>query len=87
MTKRIKLTGKEIMDLATFAGIGVKYELDEDEQESEYWVSTCHPDGLIDEGQPDKRFHFEHVVSIVDYPEEGVMGLGEMTVTEAKAEE
>ena len=72
----ISLTVREIMDLAKYSGI----DLDEnnasdiDEMETIVCLCSCHPDGVKNEDGSIEHFNF--VIYFEDYPEEGVIPLG-----------
>jgi hypothetical protein len=72
----ITLTGKEIKDLAEFAGFLVDASLSsEDELETEFNIYDCPPEGVRDDDGIIE--HYAHCVIISEYPEEGCCPLGE----------
>ncbi len=75
------LTGKEILDLARYAGIitGDDPVIDQDILDTEYTVSKCHPDGVMVEGSDEEPVKYNHVAYHSEYPEEGVYPLGNPT--------
>jgi hypothetical protein len=77
----ITLTGKEIVDLARFAGFSVDTHGMTDELETEYTVMNCPKKGLKDEDN-NNTYHSKCVAYISDYQEEGFQNLGTIKVME-----
>lgn len=74
----IELIGKEIFDLARFAGFDIKKPSDDDLLEYEYTIKPCPKDGLTDgEHDTTPATHYKNIAYISDYPEEGSCGLGD----------
>lgn len=81
-TDIVTLTGKEILDLAEFAGFTVEPP-SEDELESEITIAHCPENGLEDrDGAFVDRTTYNLIAYITDYPDEGSIGLGEPLCTE-----
>ena len=78
--QQITLTGQQILEMATFAGIMIdeKYTLDDAEKETEFELS-CNMEGIeINcEDEPEGDGKYTHAIWIAEYPEEGVLPLGE----------
>jgi len=79
----ITLTGKEIMDLAEFAGFEFSERTRgdahlEEMQETEYVVTDCPVQGVALDEQSTDRHHYPHIAYLAEYPEEGVQPLGEV---------
>lgn len=77
--KSITLTVLEILDLAKATGIkteGSEYEIDKDEQESEYTITEAKGGSEVgdEDGKNPKRY--KHTTYITEYPEEGTYPLG-----------
>lgn len=71
----ITLTGAQIAELAEFVGAGT-IELGEIEAETEVTICDCPAGGLGDEeGGPVS--HYDYVAYLTEYPEEGMLGLGD----------
>ena len=71
------LTGKEIIDLAIFAGLSIdKNSLGEDELETEFTLMACPKEGVLDEDDM-SRTRYASIAYISEYPEEGCMPLGD----------
>jgi len=76
--KMITLTVNEIYDLARFAGFPLDENVkpDEDEGESTITIGDCPDKGLSDEGDQVCR-KYRHAAWSEEYPEEGMVGLGD----------
>ena len=59
MVNVMRLTGKEILDLAEYAGFSIeKSAIDDDVMEQEFCVSSCPEGGVLNEnGVPEKYAH------------------------------
>lgn len=68
------LTIEQIRDLASFAGLKVDPEVDDDERETEIVICGCPPQGI--EGENGVVEHYKHVAYLQEYPDEGVFPLG-----------
>lgn len=70
----VTLTGKEIRELAEFAGLQVVEHNYVDEYETEITVET--PSGFLlnDDGVEE---HYSLIAYLTEYPEEGAIGLGD----------
>lgn len=77
----IVLNGKEIKDLAEFAGftISSRFELTDDEMETEYVIADCPKEGTVDDDGTAR--HYDHIAYLSECPEEGVCPLGEERTT------
>ena len=73
------LTGKEIKDLAEFAGFKVDElaKMEEEALEAEIVISECCKEGVCDEGGDGTRKHYAHIAFAAEYPEEGCYPLGD----------
>lgn len=74
--KPLTLTIKEIQDLAMLVGIGGFDDLDPDTLDSEYTITTCHPEGVKVEETDGPYIKYKYVVYSNEYPEEGISPLG-----------
>jgi hypothetical protein len=71
----ITLNGKEIRELAEFVGLMI-VDLDySDELETEVTIAKCPSGGVC--GDDGKYTKYEYVAYLSEYPEEGVMPLGD----------
>jgi hypothetical protein len=68
----LTLTGKEIKDLAEFAGLAIAPSDYTDVLETEIIVATCPTSGALGDGT-----HYKHVAYLSEYPEEGAYPLGD----------
>lgn len=71
----INLNGKQIRELAEFAGFSIVEHDYQDENETEYTIALCPKDGVLNDDETVS--HYEYVVYLSEYPEEGVMPLGD----------
>lgn len=80
----LTLTGKEISELAGFAGLQIVEHNYADEYETEITVET--PSGFLlnDDGVEE---HYRLIAYHTEYPEEGAIGLGAMIAAAQKGEE
>lgn len=74
------LTVREIYDLACFAGFTINHSKmfmpSEDEMETEITAVDCPASGVLDEDGVSRRYYTK-IAYYTEYPEEGVVGLGE----------
>lgn len=70
------LTIDEIKDLAQFCGLEVNGEITEEDAEVEITVTDCPKGGVKDDD--DSIIHCRHIAYYEEYPDEGVMPLGEL---------
>ena len=75
----ITLTGKEIKDLAEFAGFEVMEltGMEEEALEAEITISECCKKGILDEECAGPAKHYAHIACMAEYPEEGCYPLGD----------
>ncbi len=75
----ITLTGKEIKDLAEFAGFKVDglTKMEEEALETEIVIMECGKEGVLDEGAVGPARHYAHIAYVAEYPEEGCFPLGD----------
>ncbi len=79
----ITLTGKEIRDLAEFAGFSIVENDYTDENETEMVIQNCPDKGILnDDNEPE---HYRLIAYLAEYPEEGCMPLGEKISVPANA--
>lgn len=73
----ITLTGKEIRDLAEFAGFDVTWDKENGAltMEIEYVVMECGKEGI--ENDDGEREFYDHFAYLAEYPEEGCHPLGD----------
>lgn len=82
----LSLNGKQIKDLALFAGFSVN-EDDESMLDADYVVCECPPEGVRNDGEPedpDSVSHYALIAYCEDCPEEGCVGLGPELAERAK---
>ena len=74
----ITLTGKEIKDLAEFAGFEVREltGMEEEALETEISITECSKDGIKGEDSEEVK-HYAHIAYMAEYPEEGCYPLGD----------
>ena len=72
------LTIKEIKELATFAGLDVKTNLEIDDMEAEITLMPCPEDGLSDGDDMPKKKYTGSIAYFTEYPDEGCQPLGEL---------
>ena len=74
----ITLTGKEIKDLAEFAGFKVSglTKMEEEALETEISITEASKEGILDEGTKTIK-HYAHIAYVAEYPEEGCYPLGD----------
>jgi len=75
----ITLTGKEIKDLAEFAGFKVDglTKMEEEALETEIVIAESCKEGILDEGGDGAIKHYAHIAYAAEYPEEGCYPLGD----------
>lgn len=83
------LTVKEIKDLATLVcGLKLCPESNHDDPEddnTEIMIEDCPQTGVVHEGDETERRRWQHIAYLLEYPDEGVVGIGrELEVEKTK---
>lgn len=75
----VTLTGKEIRDLANFAGFMIVEQNYSDELDTEITVFDCSKNGIKDEDE-NTRVYYKYAAYLTEYPDEGCYPLGEQII-------